>query len=447
MFRGVEADHLNWTNNQSRVIRLAAALLIVVIAGAPVQAQGLWPFNAPTPTAPPKAVEKPKEVAPPKAKQPAAQSIVPSTTKSAAKGAAGTDGTSPLQRRRDAVNQWVVGIAAGRIEGAPLRLAAELAQVTDDAENLRVMPIVTRGVFENFTDILYLRGVDAAIVYGDVMDHYKTKEKIPNIENQVAYVANLFVAEMHVLARPGINTLQDLAGKRVNFNSVGTAAAFTGPIVFDRLGIAVVKQFEPHREVMAAMTKTSDVAAVVFVTTKPVAPLAQPAWPEGFKLLPVEYSAALEDLYLPANLEHSEYPNLIPKDQKVATIAVPVVLAVANAGIGSDRHRRLARFVDRFVERFVQLQKPPYDTSWKSVNLAAPVPGWKRFSAMQAKLDSLGASTNRQVTSSASTAASAAPTIDPALARRQAQRAAPGDAAEQERLFKTFMEWNRGQTR
>ena len=450
LFRGVEAERLNWIKNHfptfsSATLRFAAAVLFAGMAGTQVEAQGLWPFNAPAPTVPPKAVEKPKEVIPPKAKQPTVQSNIPSAAKGVAKSA--TDASSPLQRRRDAVNQWVVGIAAGRIEGAPLRLAAELAQVTDDAENLRVMPIVTRGVFENFTDILYLRGVDAAIVYGDVMDHYKTKEKIPNIENQVAFVANLFVAEMHVLARPEIKSLQDLAGRRVNFNSAGTAAAFTGPIVFDRLGIAVVKQFEPHREVMAAMTNNTDVAAVVFVTTKPVAPLAQPSWPEGFKLLPVEYTSALEDLYLPANLEHAEYPKLIPRDQKVATIAVPVVLAVANAGVGSDRHRRLARFVDRFVERFVQLQKPPYDNSWKSVNLAAPVPGWKRFSAMQAKLDSLSASNSRQVTSSASTAPVPAPAIDPALARKQAQRAAPGDVAEQERLFKTFMEWNRGQTR
>ena len=69
------------------------------------------------------------------------------------------------------------------------------------------------------------------------------------------------------------------------------------------------------------------------------------------------------------------------------------------------------------------------------------------LSAMQAKLDSLSASNSRQVTSSASTAPVPAPAIDPALARKQAQRAAPGDVPEQERLFKTFMEWNRGQTR
>jgi TRAP-type uncharacterized transport system substrate-binding protein len=377
-----------------------------------------------------------------------AQEKAPAGTKSRAKSAAPATATDPsaAQGKRGGGYDWVVGIAAGRIEGAPLRLAAELAQIADDGDNLRVMPIVTRGVFDNITDMLYLRGVDGAIVYGDVLEHFKSRQRIPNIERKLAYVANLSVAEMHVLARPGINSLKDLAGKRVNFNTSGTAAAFTGPIVFERLGIDVIKQFEPHREVMAAMTANDDVAAVVFVTTKPVPPIAQPAWPQGFRLLPVEYSRALEEFYLPAYLDHAEYPKLIPAGQKVATIAVPVILAVFNAGAETDRHRRLSRFVDRFFERLPQLQKAPYDPSWKSVNLAAAVPGWKRFGPMQQKLDRIAAQAppTRTTTSSTSTPP---PPIDVALARQQAAKAAPNDPAEQERLFQKFIEWNRTQGR
>ena len=427
-----------------RAARFISVLCVIVAAtgiGCVANAQGIWPFNTLFPATQPKAPEKPKQAAPLPAPKPAAKAQPPAGTPTPAP----SEAPSASQRKRDAVNQWVVGLAAGRPEGEALRLAAELAQATDDGDNLRVMPIVTRGVFENFTDILYLLNVDAALVHGDVMEYYKAKEKLPNIENQVAYVANLFVAEMHVLARPGINSLQDLAGMKVNFNSPGTAAAFTGPIVFERLGIDVVKLFEPHREVMAAMPKSPDVAAVVFVTTKPAAPIAQRKWPEGFKLIPVDYTSALESSYLPANLEQADYPNLIPAGQKVATIAVPVVLAVANAGAGSDRHRRLARFVDRFVDRLGQLQKPPYDASWKTVNLAAPVPGWKRFPAMQQKLDAIRSAGGRQVTNQVPGSATPAPGNDAAPARQQATRAAPVDAAEQEQLFKKFMEWNKGQ--
>lgn len=413
------------------IVSVFALFACAILTGTHAVAQGFWPFSSPSPPPPPQAKAPPKPVAPAPPVRPA------KPTSSQAAGASPALPATASEKKREAANQWVVGLAAGRIEDAPLRFAAELAGVMDDGDGLRVMPVITRGVFENFTDILYLRGVDTAIVYSDVMVHFKTKEKIAGIEDQVVFIANLFVAEMHVLVRPGINSLRDLAGKKVNFNSPGTAAAFTGPAVFDRLGIDVVKHFGPQRDVLAAMTTTTDVAAVVMVTTKPAPPMAQSMWPEGLKLLPVEYTSALEDLYLPANLEHADYPKLIPEGKKIETIAVPVVLAAANAAPGSDRHRRLVRFVDRFADRLAQLQKPPHDPNWRSVNLAAPVPGWKRFPAMQTKLDAMTTSnTNRGV-----------PAIDRDLARKPAGHAVPNDATEQARLFQQFLEWNQGKAR
>src|SRR5215470_10134289 len=76
---------------------------------------------------------------------------------------------------KERINASTIGLAAGRTEGAPLQFAAELARVLDDGDNMRVLPIVTRGAFDNVFDLLYLRGVDAAIVYGDVLDHFKSK--------------------------------------------------------------------------------------------------------------------------------------------------------------------------------------------------------------------------------------------------------------------------------
>jgi hypothetical protein len=58
--------------------------------------------------------------------------------------------------RQDKINAWTVGLAAGLIEGAPLRLATEMSRVVDDGENLHVLPIVTRGPTENLNSLLYL---------------------------------------------------------------------------------------------------------------------------------------------------------------------------------------------------------------------------------------------------------------------------------------------------
>lgn len=290
---------------------------------------------------------------------------------------------------RAKINSWSIGLVAGRIEGAPLKLAAELAQVFDNGDEMRVLPIVSRGPFDNVNDIVYLRGVDLGIVYGDVLEHFRSKEPVPNLLERVQYVTRLFSAEVHILVRPEINSLKDLAGKQVNMNTQGTAAAYTGPLIFQRLNIPIKATFDPHRQVLQDIRKDSKYAGMVWVTTKPVPPLAAPNWPEGFKLLPIEYSRELEDLYEPSYLEASEYPKLVPAGQRLNTVAVPVVLATYNWRPGQDRYQRMARFVDYLFERLPQLQKEPNDAVWKQVSLSASVPGWRRYTLMQAKLDSM----------------------------------------------------------
>ena len=64
------------------------------------------------------------------------------------------------ETQKEKMNAWTVGLAGGLLEGAPLRLAAEMARVVDDGPNLHVLPIVTRGATENLNSLLYLRGVD-----------------------------------------------------------------------------------------------------------------------------------------------------------------------------------------------------------------------------------------------------------------------------------------------
>ena len=66
----------------------------------------------------------------------------------------------PASNPRETINAWTVGLAAGLIEGAPIRFAAEMSRVVDDGDNLHVLPIVTRGPTENVNSLLYLRGIN-----------------------------------------------------------------------------------------------------------------------------------------------------------------------------------------------------------------------------------------------------------------------------------------------
>lgn len=282
------------------------------------------------------------------------------------------------------INAWTVGLAGGLLEGAPIRLAAEIARVVDDGDNLHVLPVVTRGATENVNSLLYLRGIDAAIINSDALDEYKSQ--VPDIQRRLAYVLNLFPSELHIFVRPEIQSLNDLVGKKVNFNTQGTAAAYSGPLIFSRLGLDVEKTFIPHQVALEQMRK-GEMAAVVFITSKPVDAFLRGRWEPGFKFLPVPYESKLEDYYLPAALDATDYPGLIKQGERVATIAVPTALVAFNWPVNSNRFKRVERFVDHLFSRIDKLQAPGFDPKWKSINLAATVPGLTRFPAAQVWLD------------------------------------------------------------
>jgi TRAP-type uncharacterized transport system substrate-binding protein len=298
--------------------------------------------------------------------------------------ATGRPSVLSYEQQQEKMNAWTVGLAAGLIEGAPLRLAAEMARVVDDGPNLHVLPIVTRGPTENLNSLLYLRGVDLAMINSDSLEEYRIG--FPAIREHVNYLLKLFPSELHIFVRPEIQSLQDLAGKKVNFNTLGTAAAYSGPLIFSRLGIDVDKTFIPHPLALQQMRK-GDIAAVVFITTKPVDAFLRGQWDPGFKFLPVAYDSKFDDYYLPATLEASEYPALIKQGERIATLSVPTVLVSYNWPVGSNRYQRVARFTDYLFSRIDKLQVAGFDPKWQTINLRATVPGLNRSGAAQDWLD------------------------------------------------------------
>jgi TRAP-type uncharacterized transport system substrate-binding protein len=279
-------------------------------------------------------------------------------------------------------NEWTVGIAGGLLEGTNIRFAAEMAKVLDDRPNLRVLPMVTYGALGNVEDLLYLKGVDVTITSADVLDEYIRNGTIANIKNRIRYICSFYINEVHVYVRPEIKTLEDLAGKKVSFNTVGSAANLTGGILFDRLHINAEKVFINNSVALEKM-RTGEIAGVVHVTGKPTDLFTKFKPEPGFHFLTVPLTKNLLDYYVPTKLTSTDYPNLIPAGESVETIGVPQVLAVYNWPPNTDRYRRVARFVEYFFNRFDQFQKPPFHPKWKEINLASSLPGWTRFQAAE----------------------------------------------------------------
>ncbi len=334
-----------------------------------------------------------------------------------------------LEQLRSKINENTVSIVSGNPNGGYLGIAYDISTVVDDGDNMRVLPIVGKGAVQNVRDVLFLRGVDMGLVNTVTLSHYRENPELGRyVSRQMVYVTRLFEDELHILVRPDIKSFKDLVGKRINFSDAGSGAQLAAQRMFAAFGMQVVEANMGQADAIEKM-KRGELDATLCTCLKPLKPYQSVAADLGFKLLEVPYDGPLETDYVPASFTHEDYPNLIPKGEKVNTVAVPTALVAFNWPAEHERYKRIAKFVDALFTKFPELHKAPRHPRWKNVNLAANLQGWTRFPGAQAWLDKLDKS------AAPATVANAA---QPALVREGT--APPGD---QQKLFREFLEWRR----
>src|SRR5688572_4529888 len=166
-------------------------------------------------------------------------------------------------------NGWTVGVAGGILSGTYMTFAAELADVLDDGDDLRILPIATYGAASNLDDLLYLRGVDVAVTQSDVFEYFQNQRKTANLQHRIHYITALPTSEVHIMAKRNIRSLEDLRGKKVNFGPAGSASSLTGTIIFQRLGIQVEQSFYDNPRALQMLRK-GEIAALIRVIGKPI---------------------------------------------------------------------------------------------------------------------------------------------------------------------------------
>jgi TRAP-type uncharacterized transport system substrate-binding protein len=197
----------------------------------------------------------------------------------------------------------------------------------------------------------------------------------------VSYIAKLATLEVHVLARRNIATLADLAGKRVAAGNTGSGAFIAANLIFPAIGVSVDAVPLADDAAIAAL-KRGDVEAAVIVAPRPAAALLALKPKDGLHLIAVPAGGVLADIYAPAMLTAADYPKLLRKGDSVETAASALVVAVFNAPRNSERYYKLRRFANALFDSL-----NPEDGQAAGINLAAEVPGWKRYVAAQEWLD------------------------------------------------------------
>jgi len=332
---------------------------------------------------------------------------------------------------RERKNAWTVGIVGGLLSGTYMRFVDEMASALNDGDNLRILPIVSYGAASNLDDLLYLRGVDAAITQSDVFEYFRTQRKTPNLEGRVQYIIRLPISELHILARSDIQSLEDLRGKKVNFGPAGSGASLTGTIVFQRLGINVEQVLIDQPSALQKL-QSGEIDAIARQIPKTIDFFSKIPANSGLHLVNIPYTKQFDDFYTLGEFTKEDYPNLLQGKDHIDTIAVPAVLAVYNWPKKSDRYRKVQRLIEYLFNRWDTFQHPPYHAKWREINLAATVPGWTRYGVADEMLQHMAA--QQQLSGDFQTFLSSQPHM-------------PTSDAERDALFRQFLQWRAARER
>ena len=107
------------------------------------------------------------------------------------------------------------------------------------------------------------------------------------------------------------------------------------------------------------------------------------------------------------------------------------MLVAYNWPKGTDRYRRIEKFIDAFFNKIEDFRKPPRHPKWQEVNLAAVLPDWTRFPAAQEWLQRNAAARSVQG------GGDQTGMVRPAVGGQQL------GSDDQQRLFEEFLKWQR----
>ncbi len=284
---------------------------------------------------------------------------------------------SPEARYRETMNSNTITILGASLSGAYIKIVEDIAKAANDGDKLRILPVVGEGGSQNIRDLLYMKGVDAGIVMSTSMDVYKGKPLYGNLPARIQYIARLYEEEFHIVGGTSILSVSDLEGKKVGFHG---GAFVSGQELFAKLKVKPAQAVQVDFFKGLDQVKNGEIAAIVRATASPMQDFDAKFDPAFHRLVAIPFPESLIESYLPGELTHKNYPRIVPEGQSVQTVAIGVVLATYAWRPGSERYRRVARFVDAFFSGMDKLlADKTRHPKWDDVNLAAKLPGWQRF--------------------------------------------------------------------
>src|SRR4051812_47859030 len=170
------------------------------------------------------------------------------------------------------LNSNTIAIVSGNLNATYVTIAYDLSAVLDDGDQFRVLPVVGKGGGQNIKDVRFLKGVDLGITQSVILNGFRKSNEIGSIDDKIVYIAKLFNEEMHLIVRAdsGIDSIDQLAGKTVNFSDIGSGTQLSSRDIFEKLGIKVHEVNVGQADAVEQLKK-GEIAATILIAGKPAA--------------------------------------------------------------------------------------------------------------------------------------------------------------------------------
>ncbi len=339
-------------------------------------------------------------------------------------------------RKEVSENRYTAGFVTGPPYSTEFAMVQDIATVLASGQEtgphgevaLRVLPMVGTGGVRNILDLLTLAGADMAIAPVVLVNRLRDAKTFGDIRHKLVYIALLHTEEFHLLVRPEIRSLADLAGKTVSLGEEDSAEDVLGREAFDALGVKI-NAVNLGLDAALDQMQRGRISAALLLSGKPIKPLlALNARLDDIHFLPIPFSQGLQRDFLPSKLDHADYPNIIADGQRIETVAIQSALFAYNWPAHSPRYNLLENFATSFFSRSSEFLGSDHPAKWHEVNLAARLEGWERFRSAERwlSLQSMGADAGRNGSAGAPNPV--------------------GNSSEQkDQLFREFLRWRERQ--
>ena len=275
-----------------------------------------------------------------------------------------------------------LGIITGGEKGTYYQFGLNL-QALVKSRDIALSVFPSRGSIENVYAVYQKPGVQLGIVQSDVLAfvaRVQTDPVLQRIAKKTKMVFPLYNEEIHILARPGLENFDDLAGKRVAIGREGSGTYLTARLLFTVAEVAPREMVPIDTDEALAALKAGQVDAMFYVAGYPVKLFAE-AVTEGDKLSLLQIpNKSITEFYPAAEIPAGTYPW---QSGPVQTAAVKAVL------ISYDFQRRdcdtvgqLAKAINDNMGWLVKNGHP----KWKSVDLNYALKGWEQYGCVRKHL-------------------------------------------------------------